>query len=154
MSEPNPETVFVVESSRIAEAVVGLLAANGIAAEVFTDATQTIAEPVTGVSEVSPAERFEIRVSVPAKAEEARTLLTSAENAAIMQKIREQRQQRTGTVTATCEECGESSEWPADTMGTTDNCPNCGAYMDIPDPDDDWSDVDFGEPEDEEDAPK
>ena len=31
-------------------------------------------------------------------------------------------------------------------MGTTEVCPHCAGYMDIPDPDDDWSDVDFGEP--------
>jgi hypothetical protein len=154
MAEPNPDTVFVAENSKIAEAVIGLLATHDIAAEVFTDATQTISEPITGVSEVSPAERFEIRVSVPSKAAEARNLLTSAENAAIMQRIRERREQRTGTIAAVCEDCGKSSDWPADSMGTTDTCPHCGAYMDIPDPDDDWSDVDFGEPEDEVDIPK
>ena len=53
-------------------------------------------------------------------------------------------------MTATCEDCGKPSEWPAVTMGTTDLCPHCGAYMDIPDPDDDWSDVDFGAPEGDE----
>jgi hypothetical protein len=35
-------------------------------------------------------------------------------------------------------------------MGTTEVCPHCGAYMDVPDPDDDWSDMDFGQPEDAE----
>jgi hypothetical protein len=34
-------------------------------------------------------------------------------------------------------------------MGTTEVCRHCGGYMDIPDPDEDWSDVDFGEPEGE-----
>ncbi len=50
---------------------------------------------------------------------------------------------------AVCEECGKSSEWPAEVMGTTETCPHCQAYMDIPDPDDDWSGVDFGESEDD-----
>jgi len=149
MAEASPGTVFVAESGKVAEAVIGLLAARGIAAEVFTDATQTISEPITGVSDVSPADRFEIRVSAAAQAEEARNLLASAESAAIVQGIREKRAQRTGTVAAICEECGKSSEWTADLMGTTETCPQCGAYMDIPDPDDDWSGVDFGEDEEE-----
>jgi hypothetical protein len=37
-------------------------------------------------------------------------------------------------------------------MGTTETCPHCTGYMDIPDPDDDWSGVDFGDPEGEEKA--
>jgi hypothetical protein len=106
------------------------------------------------VSEVSAAEEFEIRVTDPAKISEARELLSTAESAAAVRAIREKRLQRTGTVTAVCEECGKSSEWPADTMGTTDTCPNCGAYMDIPDPDDDWSGVDFGQDEEESETPE
>jgi hypothetical protein len=151
MVEENPDTVFVAENSKVAEAVIQLLAASNIPAEVFTEATQTISEPITGVSEILPAERFEIRVTVPAKIAEARELLASAESAAMVRSIRDKRLQRSGTVSAVCEECHKSSEWPADTMGTTEQCPNCGAYMDIPDPDDDWSGVDFGNPEDEED---
>ena len=56
---------------------------------------------------------------------------------------------RTGTVTATCEDCGKSSGVAAAKMGTTEVCPHCGGYMDIPDPEEDWSDVDFGEAEGE-----
>ena len=56
---------------------------------------------------------------------------------------------RTGTVTVACEDCGKSSDWPATAMGTTEVCPHCAGYMDVPDPDEDWSDVDFGT-EDEE----
>jgi hypothetical protein len=64
-----------------------------------------------------------------------------------LREIRDQRSNRTGTVTAVCEECGKSSEWPATIMGTTETCPHCAAYMDIPDPDDDWAEVDVGEAE-------
>ena len=34
-------------------------------------------------------------------------------------------------------------------MGTTEICPHCNGYMDIPDPDEDWSDVDFGSEEED-----
>jgi hypothetical protein len=93
---------------------------------------------------------LEVRVLNPAQAEEARGLLV--EHAAALEELRardKQRAERTGTTTAVCEECGKSSEWPASEMGHTQVCPHCGRYMDIPDPDDDWGDVDVGgeEPE-------
>ena len=49
-----------------------------------------------------------------------------------------------------CEECGRASEWPASQMGTTQDCPHCGAYMDIPDPEENWDEADFEEGEGEE----
>ena len=63
--------------------------------------------------------------------------------------IREKRASRTGTTTAICEDCGKSSDWPASAMGTTELCPHCQHYMDIPDPDEDWGGVDFGKDEEE-----
>jgi hypothetical protein len=78
------------------------------------------------------------------------TLLADAQRTAQLHAIREQRAQRSGTVTATCEECGKPSDWPATSMGKTETCPHCHKYMDIPDPDDDWSGVDFGSEEEEE----
>lgn len=153
MPDPNPDTVFVAENLQVAEAVVQFLASNEIPAEVFTSATQTTSEPITGLSEVTGGEQFEVRVTDPARLKAAQELISSAESGAIVQSIREKRLQRNGTVTATCEECGKSSEWPAASMGTTETCPFCSAYMDIPDPDDDWSGVDFGKPEDEGETP-
>ena len=37
-----------------------------------------------------------------------------------------------------CAACGNHVYFPREI------CPHCGGYMDIPDPDEDWSDVDFG----------
>ena len=34
-------------------------------------------------------------------------------------------------ITAECEECGSSSEFPASQDGTTQNCPKCYAFMDV-----------------------
>ena len=57
-------------------------------------------------------------------------------------------------VSSECEECGKSSEFPASEDGTTQNCPKCGAYMDVGEID--WpDDFDFGEEnEDEGETPK
>ena len=55
-------------------------------------------------------------------------------------------------ITAECEECGASSEFPASQDGTTQNCPKCHAFMDVGSYD--WPDeFDFGKPESEAEAP-
>jgi hypothetical protein len=147
MSERDPRTVFVAEDARLAEAVIQLLAANGIAAEI-EQAPPAPASALTGLSEEPPGE-FPVLVTTAAQVDEAKELLTTAENVATIRAVREKRANRTGTVSATCEDCGKASEWPASAMGTTEVCPHCGGYMDIPDPDEDWSGVDFGDPEGE-----
>jgi hypothetical protein len=150
--ERDPRTVFVAESRRLADAVIQLLAANGFPAEIGPVApVETSA--LTG--EMSAPEEFTILVTDPTKVEDARTLLSRAEQYPEVRAVLDKRAGRTGNVSATCEDCGKPSEWPATAMGTTEVCPHCGNYMDIPDPDDEWSDVDFGAPEgDEEDKPK
>jgi hypothetical protein len=145
MGAENPLTVFVAESEKVADAVVGLLATAGIAAEIHVPPIDTTTEPLTGASEiVSKGVELEVRVQNEAQLKDAKDLISSAVGAAAVRAEREKRAARTGTVSATCEDCGKLSEWPATAMGTTEVCPHCGAYMDIPDPDEDWSGVDFG----------
>jgi hypothetical protein len=148
MDERDPRTVFVAENVKLADAVVQLLAANSIPAEIAPVApVETSA--LTGMSDAP--EEFPILVNDPTKAEEARTLLANAEKIPEVRAVLEKRASRTGTVEATCEDCGKTSTWPATAMGTTEVCPHCGSYMDVPDPEDDeWSDVDFGKPEGDE----
>lgn len=145
MTDRDPRTVFVADSPALAEAVIQLLAANNIPAEI----EQLPPAPVsalTGFSEERP-EEFPVLVTEPTKVQDARELLATAEKMADVRARVEKRAARTGTVNVTCEDCGKQSEWPAAKMGTTETCPHCGGYMDIPDPEDDWSDVDFGAPE-------
>lgn len=148
MDDRDPRTVFVAENANLADAVIQLLAANNITAEVGPVAPVEVSA-LTGMSDAP--EEFPILVNDPKKAEEARELLASAEKMAAVRAAVEKRANRTGTVTATCEDCGKSSEWPAKAMGTTEICPHCAGYMDIPDPEDEWSDVDIGVPEGDED---
>ena len=146
-TDADPRIVFVAENAHLAEAVIQLLVANGLPAELAEAAPQE-ASALTGVSE-TPAEEFPIVVTDAAKAKDARELLASALGRSALQAVREKRLARTGTVTAACEDCGKASEWPATAMGTTEVCPHCGGYMDVPDPDEDWSGVDFGTEDDE-----
>lgn len=147
MAESDPRAVLVTDSHKVAETVIEWLTAEGIAAELIVPKSSY--DPLTGLTEASE-EEFEVRVVDAAKVEDARKLVASADRTARLREIRDQRSNRTGTVTAVCEECGKSSEWPAKVMGTTETCPYCAAYMDIPDPDDDWSEVDVGESEEAE----
>jgi hypothetical protein len=146
MAESDPHAVLVTDSRKVAETVIEWLAAEGVAAELVVPKTTVTSDPLTGLTEESE-EEFEVRVADVAKVEDARKLVASADRTARLREIRDQRSNRTGTVAAVCEECGKSSEWPATLMGTTETCPHCAAYMDIPDPDDDWSEVDVGEAE-------
>ncbi len=149
MAEDDPRTVFVAQSLELAEAAVKLLAGEGIAAEVIVPPPRAESQLITGVTDMVEPDEFQIRITDPAKADDANKFLGSVIATAKLQAIRDKRANRTGTVTVACEECGKSSDWPATEMGTTENCPHCGAYMDIPDPDDQWSGMDFGEAEEE-----
>jgi hypothetical protein len=144
MAEGDPRTVFVADTAKFAEAVVQMLAASDIPAEIGPIAPVE-ASALTGMS--GAPEEFPVLVTDPAKLDEARELLATAEKMAAVRAVAEKRANRTGTTTAACEDCGKPSEWPASAMGTTGICPHCGGYMDIPDPEDDWSDVDVGAPE-------
>lgn len=148
-ADSDPHTVLVTDSTKVADTVVDWLVAAGIAAEVFVPPARAAGDVITGISE-SAAKELEVRVNDLTKVEEAKKMLSDAQRTAQLHEIRNRRASRTGTVTAVCEDCGKSSEWDASVMGTTENCPHCTAYMDIPDPDDDWSDMDFGENEGEE----
>jgi hypothetical protein len=147
MTESDSLTVFVAESSQVADAVVALLASAGIAAETVIPPPEVMVEPLPGVTAMAGGSEILVRVPNAAQVADARGLIDSAVTAGVVKAIREKRANRTGTVVAECEECGAKSEWPAAAMGTTETCPHCLAYMDIPDPDDDWANVDVGEPE-------
>jgi len=155
MAEEDPSTVFVAESLPMAEAAVKLLAGEGIEAEVIVPPPKAESQLITGVTDMVEPDEFHIRILDATKAEEANKFLGSVITRGKLQAIRDRRANRTGTISAECEECGRASDWPATSMGTTETCPHCSAYMDIPDPDDDWSDMDFGEAEeDDEEAPE
>jgi hypothetical protein len=149
--QDHPLTVFVAENQKVADAVIELLASKNISAEVHLPPIDTTTEPLTGASEVvQRTNEFEVRVTSAAQVADAKDLITSAVGAAVVHAVREKRRARTGSVTATCEDCGKPSEWPASSMGTTEVCPHCHCYMDVPDPDEDWSGMDFGKSEEDE----
>lgn len=149
--EAKPVTVGLAPNALIADAAILLLGDAGIAAEATPPEADLQSGPISGGSDLVWRNKnaLEIRVLDPAKVQAALELLSAPATLATFQAMAERRAHREGTVTAECEECGKTSEWPATSMGKTETCPHCTAYMDIPDPDDDWGDVDFGDPEED-----
>lgn len=143
MAEHDPRHVMTVPDRGTAVALAAWLTEKGYLAEAVQTPMTTTTAPLTGEAVLEPG-TSEVWVIDPAKAEAAREFIT--EQAAAIKEVRARqakRAERTGTTTATCEECGKESEWPAGLMGSTQDCPTCGAYMDIPDPDEQWDDIDF-----------
>ncbi|HEV3386763.1 MAG TPA: hypothetical protein VG097_18245 [Gemmata sp.] len=148
----DPKCVYVGKDGASANMISGILDGAGFPSQVMNEATLGGFEGVTGWVPGFSHKGVEVWVIDQALVEPAKQFLQAELES--VEKERQKRASRTGTISAVCEECGKSSDWSADAMGTTNTCPNCGAYMDIPDPDDDWSDVDFGDPEDEDEALK
>lgn len=143
--ERDPRVVHVAPDLRIAGVIAAWFGEKGFLCEVV--APEHPAEPPDGIGLTAhAAPGVEVRVIDVDQAQKARDTLADA---LALRELFDRRASRTGTTTATCEECGKASEWPAAEMGTTQECPHCAGYMDIPDPDDDWSDVDFGSEDDE-----
>jgi hypothetical protein len=150
MADKSPLSVLTAPDVRFATWVANYLTELGIRADVKPDIPPPNLDPLSGIMTMADPAGFEVVVADPACANEARRLLAERidEWKALYAK-RAARAAREGTMSVECEECGESSDWPASAMGSTENCPSCSAYMDIPDPEDDWADFDAGADEDE-----
>lgn len=138
------QCLLVAEDVRLAAALAEWLTEKGFPAEVASPGPVAEAGDSLGISEATHP-GVEVRVTNPDHVAPAREAIQEKRDEILA--IREQqakRAARTGTVTAVCEDCGKPSEWPAAVMGTTEVCPHCTGYMDVPDPDENWDDVDFG----------
>lgn len=148
--ERHPHCVEVLEDMAAARTLAEWLTAKGFPAEPMMPDVVAMAGDSLGIAPETFT-GFEVRVTKPEHAEPARQALDEMkEEVAAIRERRQKRAERTGTVSAVCEDCGKPSEWPASAMGTTETCPHCGRYLDVPDPDENWDDADFsGEEEGE-----
>src|SRR5437762_4778460 len=135
----DPKCVHVDDNLAHAQVVVGWLGAHGIEAEVMNEMTLGGFEGLVSILPSKLSFRgVEVWVNDPADADRARQLI--ADHAAELQATRAS---RTGEVEAVCEECGQTTTFTAAEQGTVQQCPHCGAYLDVPDPGEE-SDDDFG----------
>jgi hypothetical protein len=145
--ERHPQTIHISSEFAAATAIAAWLTEKGFPAEaVRPNAVAAVPDNFGLVPETGSG--IEVRVVKAEHVEPAKQAL--ADHREVLAEIRareEKRAARTGTVEAVCEECGKPSTWPANQMGSTQDCPHCHAYMDIPDPDENWDDADFTDEE-------
>lgn len=137
--EQHAQTVHVTPDPKAAAALAEWLTGKGFPAEVIAP---------TQAATPGDAPALAVRVANADHTDPARQAIAEMrEEAAEVRARQEKRAARTGTTTAVCEECDKPSDWPAAEMGKTQTCPHCGQYMDVPDPDEDWDDLEIGDEE-------
>ena len=143
MAERDPKFVLTVAEPKAAELIAAWLTEKGFPAEMVSQPPTSVEDPITHVLTQLPGE-FQVWVKSVDHVKEAQELIELQR--AGVQALREREARRataTGTISAVCEECGKSSDWPGNLIGTTQDCPHCEAYMDIPDPDEVWDESEF-----------
>lgn len=146
MSERDPRSVFEADDDVTARAAAAWLAEHGIDAEVIGDLASGGFGEMTGLVSHARPPVIEVRVKDATVAEEAREQLATW--ASGIQARRERREALTGDLIVACEECGKQVVFAASQAGNVEECPYCGRYIDVPDPDGESFDV--GEAEDDE----
>ena len=88
-------------------------------------------------SGVSPR-GIEVWVKEEQDAERAKRLIAEHE---VLRQDQTRAKAALGPVEATCEDCRQTSTFPGVDRGTVQQCPRCGAYLDVPGDDElDWYD--------------
>ncbi len=113
----NPVVAYVAESNSEAYIVADMLNGSGVTAHVIEDVSHSYAgnpRPKVWVDQASINEA-----------------------AALLAEFDQQKRNRLKTdktappIMSLCESCGAENEFPASQDGTTQNCPQCDAYMDV-----------------------
>ena len=122
MEFKKPTLAYTAESNVEAQTIVQLLIANGIEAYAVEDDSVTSLWAFGTISQFHQPNVF-VEDSDLVK---AHALLVEFEN------------QNSGSskvngdpISATCEDCGTQTEFPASSNGSVEVCPNCQAYMDV-----------------------
>ena len=137
MELKEPVKVFTASSNEEAHSIAQLLTASGIPAHAVDDHTA-----IGGLLFGMPG-----RVQMPqvfvdkSTVEQASQLLVEYEKTA---RSRNLPAKSGAEISAQCEDCGTTTMYPSELDGTTQNCPQCHAYVDVGELD--W-DGDVGEEE-------
>jgi hypothetical protein len=141
----DPKGVFVASDMGTASVVINFLGAHDIPAQLMNQMMLGGFEGLTPYAPGISHKGMEIWVVYPEDAEKARTLLK--EHGDRMAADAESRANLTGTVSVVCEECGKSADFPASDRGTVQSCPHCAKWVDVPDPNENWDEMEQAEPD-------
>ncbi len=142
----DPRCVHVADSPAVAELVASWLQGQGIEARVMDQSTLGGLEGLTIWSSTGVSARgIEVWVLDPEQAPRALELLAERE----AERVARRESADVGPVAAVCEECGLTTTFPGAQRGTTQQCPHCAAYLDVPGGEEEWEADQEGEPEEE-----
>jgi hypothetical protein len=143
----DPRCVFV--SHNMSEAVVtaAWLNERGVPAEVMSQATLGGLEGLTGWAPGVSLRGIEVWVDKAEDVPAARDLLVQHE-AVLAERARAA--EAAGPIQVHCEECDQSSVFPPSQIGSIQDCPHCGAYIDVEAPGSDTDGEDYAEGAEEE----
>jgi len=138
--------VYVANSPGEAGVVVAWLAEQGIAAKEMNQATLGGLLGLTPFSTTGVCSTG-IEVWVMQVDDVDRALRLLAQRADALNWAAAARREATGTIDAVCEDCGRTAAYPARQAGMVQDCPHCGAYVDVPSLDDreNWFDAAEGD---------
>ena len=132
MSEHDPRCVFVADSVEEGQIMVAHLGAENVEARLMNDSAAGGFEVHHVLLPGRTAEHeLEVWVVDPADADRARQIVMEKVSAFV--QVKRARSEQSDPATAVCEDCGQSAEYPPEQSGTIQNCPHCGAYVDVPD---------------------
>jgi len=141
----DPKCVYVTDSPGVADVLVNFLEHEGIPAKVMDRTTLggLLGLTVWSNSAVSSL-GLEIWVHDEKDGVRARNLLAEFEAA---EAHRSANRDAGGPVDAQCEECDRFSTFDGKYRGTVQDCPHCGAFMDVPGDEDefDWNVAESGD---------
>lgn len=126
----DPKCVHIADSLNEAEAAVLFLKGHGLPAQVMNPATLGGLLGLTWMSRTGVSSTgLEVWVADPANVAPA---LQKLQEFAADQTKKVADKEAKGPVEAVCEECGKTSTFPAAQRDSTQDCPHCGEYMDVP----------------------
>jgi hypothetical protein len=128
MIHRDSKCVFVAATAAEAAVVANWLEHEGVPAQVMDTMTLGGLDGLTAWTGVS-ARGIEVWALREDLVDRARQLLAEHKD---IQSILLAEKAATGPVAARCEECDRVSVFPGDCRGTTEVCPYCGSYIDVP----------------------
>lgn len=128
MTLQDPVAVYNAEDPEDAQALCALLAQAGIAAQVFNEETPPPHLVAGYVPDLHPPQ---VWVERAAAEQAAPTVEVHARSVADRRAAEEATAAAAGPIGVVCEECGKQAEFPATDKGSVQECPHCGAYIDV-----------------------
>ena len=138
MELKNPKIAYTAASNVEAHMIVELLLSNGIPAHAVEDQSGVSMWSFGTISQFHQPNVWVDETSL----EQAEELIRDYEE---KRRQRERPRETGGEIETVCEDCGKVTSFPDSLDGTTQECSQCGAYVDVGELP--WDD-DFGEAED------